>query len=196
MTERPMTFPELVDQYNAFLRQASGVSQVFIGIDELDKIESAGAAYDFLNDIKGIFGHDDCYYLISISENAMSSFERRGLPLRDAFDSAFDAVVDVGYMDLIDAERLLRRRIIGMPVGFLCLCYALSGGLPRDLIRVAREVVQVAEDNGNGAPRKLDAIAGKLLRNDLVRNERSFRAMGRTARLIHRRLRFHHLRPG
>jgi hypothetical protein len=173
MTEKPMTFPELVDRLNSFLRLVSREREVFIGIDELDKIESSEAACQFLNDIKGIFGHDDCYYLVSISQNAMSSFERRGLPVRDAFDSAFDAIVEVEYLDLTEAERLLRRRVIGMPVAFLCLCYVFSGGLPRDLIRVARDVVGLA--HAPSATGELGELASALVRRDVLRKVQAIR---------------------
>ena len=87
MTEKPMGFPEIVSRFREFLRQASASRRIYIGIDELDKFDSSADIYAFLNDIKSIFGIPGCYYLISISENAMSAFERRGLPLGDAFDS-------------------------------------------------------------------------------------------------------------
>jgi hypothetical protein len=175
MAEKPVPFPELVQRLNDFLRMVSQKHEIFIGIDELDKIESESDVYKFLNDIKGIFGHQHCYYLVSISQNAMSAFERRGIPVRDAFDSAFDAVVDVDYMDLADAERLLRRRVIGMPVGFLCLCYVLSGGLPRDLIRVARQVVGLATRH-NGAM-ELGDLASALIQGDVLRKLQAIRVV-------------------
>jgi hypothetical protein len=42
---------------------------------------SQGTARDaqkFLNGIRALLGTDEYFYLISVSENAMSSFERRG----------------------------------------------------------------------------------------------------------------------
>ena len=36
-----------------------------------------------------------CYYLISVSDDALAAYEMRGLPVRDAFDSAFDEVIHV-----------------------------------------------------------------------------------------------------
>ncbi|HKN55551.1 MAG TPA: hypothetical protein VJX66_23850 [Amycolatopsis sp.] len=154
MTEKPMGFPEIVSRFREFLRQASASRRIYIGIDELDKFDSSADIYAFLNDIKSIFGIPGCYYLISISENAMSAFERRGLPLRDAFDSAFDAVVDIPCLDFTQSRRLLRRRVIGMPEQFVALAHVMSGGLPRDLIRVARDLVallRVSEAFGRDA---------------------------------------------
>jgi len=72
--------------------------QVVIGIDELDKIQSAEEAVQFVDDIKSIFGIPGCFFLISISDDALADFERRGLPFRNAFDSAFDEVIALNYL--------------------------------------------------------------------------------------------------
>jgi hypothetical protein len=84
--------------------------QVRIGIDELDKIDSVHDAGRFLNEIKVLFGIPHCFFLVSLSEDAMSQFERRGLPMRDVFDSSFDDVVRVGPLDASRSVALLRER--------------------------------------------------------------------------------------
>ncbi|WP_433727465.1 hypothetical protein ACQP2Y_12470 [Actinoplanes sp. CA-051413] len=167
MTEKPMGLPEIVSRFREFLRQVSGSRQVCMGIDELDKFDSSTDIYEFLNDIKNIFGIPGCYYLISISENAMSAFERRGLPLRDAFDSAFDAVIDVPCLDFPQSRRLLRRRVIGLPEQFVALAHAMSGGLPRDLIRVTRDLVALSQTVDK--PGDLATISSVLTGNDVRR---------------------------
>lgn len=149
LAQTQISIPEIVDQFRKFVSDAAAGKgtepyRVIIGIDELDKIGSDEKAHQFLNDIKAVFGIDDCFYLISVSESAMSSFERRGLPFRDAFDSAFDGVLYVDYLKLERSQELLRRRVIGLPQPFIALCHCLSGGLPRDLIRVCRELVGAA----------------------------------------------------
>ncbi|WP_207780816.1 hypothetical protein [Caulobacter radicis] len=58
-----------------------------IGIDELDKLKSSKEAEQFLNGVKSVFNIPGCYFLISVSEHALATFERRGLGFRDAFDS-------------------------------------------------------------------------------------------------------------
>ncbi|MFK0258504.1 hypothetical protein [Streptomyces sp. NPDC090445] len=168
MTEKPMGFPELVARLNEFLRKLAINNRVFIGIDELDKIDSDDQVYQFINDIKGIFGEQDCYYLISISDNAMSSFERRGLPVRDAFDSSLDTVITVCPAKLSMSQTLMRRWVIGMPEAFVCLCHVLSGGLPRDLIRVARELILIAHGDPT-ANRSLEELTRAMVHTDLTR---------------------------
>lgn len=169
MTENPMGFPELVARLNGFLRTLKrSRRKVFIGIDELDKIDANDQVYQFINDIKGIFGREDCFYLISVSDNAMSSFERRGLPVRDAFDSSLDTVVDVRPADLSMSRTLMRQRVIGLPEAFLCLCHVVSGGLPRDLIRAARSLVSLAKGKP-GPDRTLEVLTRAMVRADLER---------------------------
>jgi hypothetical protein len=141
LSRTPWSLPEAVDAFRRFVTATTKTHYLVIGIDELDKMESDEAARQFLNDIKGVFGVRRCFYLVSVSEDAMSSFERRGLPFRDVFDSSFDAIQNVGYLTLAESVDVLESRATGLPVPYLCLCHCLAGGLPRDLIRVARELV-------------------------------------------------------
>ncbi|WP_433291081.1 hypothetical protein ACQP2F_24570 [Actinoplanes sp. CA-030573] len=159
MTERPMNYPEIVARFREFLGQVAAGRRVHIGIDELDKFDSTDDARAFLNDIKGILAVRGCFFLIAVSQDAMSAFERRGLPLRDAFDSTFDTVIDVRPLLFADSRRLLRRRVIGLPEQFMALVHVMCGGLPRDLIRVARDLVGLSRAEGD---HRLDAIADQL----------------------------------
>ena len=151
--EQPLNYPEIVDNFRDFANKVakelhSTGNRVFIGVDELDKIGSAEQAERFLNEIKGIFGIPNLYFMVSMSNDALTAFERRGLPLRDAFDSSFDEIIEVGPLDYAESRRLLYRRVIGLTEPYVALCHCLAGGLPRELIRFAREVVQTAATLG------------------------------------------------
>ena len=137
--------PEAVELLRELLTAAAFERPVVIGIDELDKIGSIEDAQHFLNDIKAIFGVPGCYFLISVSEDAVASFERRGMPLRDAFDSAFDDILRVELFELDGTESLLARRTVGMPMPFMAVSHILSGGLARDTIRIARRLFDPPE---------------------------------------------------
>lgn len=148
--EQPLSYPEIVDEFRRFaLTIAAEVHRrghrVFIGVDELDKIGSADQAEQFLNEIKGIFGIPYLYFMVSVSDDALTAFERRGLPLRDAFDSSFDEIIHVGPLAYAESRRLLYRRVIGLTEPYVALCHCLAGGLPRDLVRAARMVVRTAD---------------------------------------------------
>lgn len=163
--ERQRTLPAIVAGYRGLIRQVSDAGiKVFIGIDELDKLETEDEAQLFLNEIKSIFGSENCFYLVSISENAMSSFERRGLPFRDVFDSVFDEVVRIDLFTYQVSRALLNRRTV-MSTPFTVLCHCVSGGLPRDLIRTARTLYRLNIDEDlNGS---LKALTAALIREDL-----------------------------
>lgn len=159
------SLPEIVFSFKDFVRTLTVTEPVIIGVDELDKIASAERAHDFLNDIKSLFGVDQCYFLISISEDALSSFERRGLPLRDAFDSALDDVVPVRPLDFPTSRKLIRQRVIGLSSPHAALVYCLGAGLPRDIIRWARALVQAGKSVGD----RLEVLARVVVGEDLER---------------------------
>jgi energy-coupling factor transporter ATP-binding protein EcfA2 len=165
LVEQRMSFPDVVNEFRGFLRQISGGPegrQVRICIDELDKMSDEDARR-FLNEIKVVFRVPGCFFLISISEDAMSFFERRGLPIRDVFDSSFDSVLQIPQLEFEDSRRLLDRRIVELPQPFACLLHCISGGLPRDLIRAARDLVELSK----GTP--LEEASQKLIDDELVR---------------------------
>ncbi|NCU05708.1 MAG: hypothetical protein GXC73_17195, partial [Chitinophagaceae bacterium] len=110
--ENQLSNPEIIAGFTDFLQKLPQDIILIIGIDELDKIETDEKAQNFLNEIKSIFGLPRCFFLISVSENAMSLFERRGLPFRDVFDSSFDHIVYVDYLNLETSISLLKRRVI------------------------------------------------------------------------------------
>lgn len=145
LAQTPLTLPEIVVRFLRFVDALWTKHYVIVAIDELDKIASADEAAAFLNDIKGIFGARNCVFLLSVSEEAMSSFERRGLPARDAIDSALDDIVVLDYMKYLETAELLKRRVVGLPYPYVALCHVLGGGLPRDILRVGRRLALIAD---------------------------------------------------
>jgi len=49
-------------------------------------------------------------------------------------------------LDLPESGDLLEHRVIGLPAAFIALCHVLPGGLPRDLLRVARAIFTIHGD--------------------------------------------------
>jgi hypothetical protein len=168
MAEKPLSYPEIVQGLRDLLSVLSLSYCVIVGIDELDKLESDEDAKNFLNEIKSIFGVPRCFFLISVSENAIHYFERRGIPIRDAFDSAFDTMIYVNYLNFLETGMLLQRRIIGKPVPFVCLAYCLAGGLPRDIIRQFRSIVKTSKTDNN-----LLFVIKRLIQDDIVAKARA-----------------------
>jgi len=170
LAARPLTLPELLDELERFIRSAADLGRVVIGIDELDKMESEQDAHRFLNEIKGVFGIRDCFFLVSVSEEAMSNFTRRDVRMRDAFDSAFDEIVHMRPLDLSQSRALLSERVIGLPVQFAALCHVLAGGLPRDVIRAARMVLGL---NPQGETTSLAQIVRGVVEQELAMRTRA-----------------------
>src|SRR5439155_19935096 len=139
---QPMTYPEIIAELRDFLAGAASIlgtwhadsaaTPVVVVVDELDKISSADQAERFVNELKALFGTEGCHFVLSVSEDALASYERRGFSVRDAFDSAFDDIVRVGYLPLPESRRLLSTPLLGRAEPFVCLCHCFSGGLPRD----------------------------------------------------------------
>ena len=157
--EQAWTLPELIERYRRFLGLLTEDGPIVIGIDELDKMSDVDEARRFLNDMKSLFDQSKVYYLVSISEDALSDFERRGQPIRDVFDSVFSDVLHVDYLGQEESTLILRRRAIGVPPPWPALFHCLSGGLPRESIRVARRASRIAAESSP----ELGAVTMKLI---------------------------------
>ncbi|MEU9854020.1 P-loop NTPase fold protein [Streptomyces sp. NPDC047974] len=136
----PPNFPELVSDFRALLTEIAAEQhrreqRVVIAIDEVDRLGSDTAALAFLGEIKAILGVPHVHYLISVAEDVGASFVRRGLPHRGVTDSSLDDIVHVPPCTLEESKEILERRASGLSEPYKALTHALSGGVPRDLIR-------------------------------------------------------------
>ncbi|MFB8239514.1 AAA family ATPase [Kitasatospora purpeofusca] len=150
MSSVPLTFPELVGDFRELLaeiardhRRRFRGARVVIAIDELDRVGSTAQARRFLGEIKAVFGIENVYYLISVAEDLGAAFARRGLPHRDVTDSSLDELLYVPPRTLTESKELLGARAPSITPPFVQLLHALSGGVPRDLIRYARRLIEV-----------------------------------------------------
>lgn len=171
LAQQRLSLPEIVEQYREFASKAGGwwrnlhggAGKLVIGIDEIDKIRDVSSAEQFINDVKAIFGTPNCLYLVSVSDEALIGFEQRSPALRAAIDTAFDEMVRVERLNLDDVRQLLRRRVAGISDPFIALCHVFSGGLPRDVLRTARALVEVRSgEHGEIADMTAALIAREL----------------------------------
>lgn len=203
LTEQLMTLPELVNDYRDFaervvaalrssrldaLRQArtsqgsavqhdarqdAGDIRLVIGIDQVDRIEDTQAARVFLNELSSVFGTPHCVYLIAVSPSTSATIDRRTVPLKTASGGIFDDMVWVEPLDFHGVLELLDYRVVGLPASFVALCYVLSGGLPRDLFRVARSIFAARdlqarqEDPRAGQPIDLAKAARHVIADEI-----------------------------
>ncbi|MFF9034901.1 P-loop NTPase fold protein [Streptomyces sp. NPDC014892] len=177
---RALTYPELVMEFRELLTQISEYTRranehkVFIGIDELDRLGSTEQARAFLAEIKAIFAIPNVYFLLSVSEDVGAAFIRRGLPVRDVTDSSLEDILPLEPRSLEEARVLLQTRVPGFTNPFVALVYALSGGLPRDLIRFTRKVVEIRHRTDRT---DLRGIAGSLLLEEVSETLSGFRVV-------------------
>ncbi|WP_152564002.1 hypothetical protein [Actinomadura welshii] len=170
-TEQAQSLPGLVADFQELLRMVgterrADRNKVVIGVDELDKIATAGAAEQFLNDLKVIFGVPGCYFLVTVSEDALAAFGRRSLSVRDTFDSAFDTVVEVPPLRGEEAMALLNRRGVPLPVPYVWLCHVMTAGLARDLIRSVRALAALAAEGESRL--ELEHLAREMIAEDVA----------------------------
>lgn len=170
LAQQPVTLPELVRRYRAFAQQVAENpppgrgTKLLVAIDELDRIANPESAEVFLNQIKATFGVPGCIYLVSVSEDALAQFERRISTLRTTVDTSFDEVVWLPDLSLQESMNLLRSRLTAFPDLFLALCFCLSGGVPRDLLRAARSLVDARR---NAAANHIDAITRSVVHDEV-----------------------------
>ena len=146
----PPNYPSLVADFRLLLAdiaediQSRG-QRFIIAIDEVDRLGTDAEALGFLREIKAVLGVPKVHFLISVAEDVGAAFVRRGLPHRDVTDSSFDDVLHVQAHVLAESMGVLRERADDISPPFVLLSHALSGGIPRDLIRYGRRLVEVRD---------------------------------------------------
>ncbi|MFJ5695810.1 P-loop NTPase fold protein [Arthrobacter sp. NPDC093125] len=138
---------------------------IIVVIDELDKISLTSDLIDTVNDLKDLFHIEGVHFVVSVSTDALSSFEQRGLFTRDAFDSSFDTIISVETLSLDESLQVISKRAEGFPPLVGAFCHAWSGGLPRELLRVARRCVEIQRSTKESQP--VELLVRKLVAEDI-----------------------------
>jgi energy-coupling factor transporter ATP-binding protein EcfA2 len=139
-------------------------SVFLILIDELDKLSRTEDLIDAINSLKDLFHIAGVHFVISVSSEALAAFEQRGIPARDAFDSSFDTVMDVAPLSYSESYDVISSRAEGFPPLAALFCHAWAGGLPRELVRVARSCVEVQRETNSALT--LAEIVGSVVLQD------------------------------
>ena len=158
---------------------------VVVGIDEIDRIGSLDLAEKFIGEIKAIFGVERCFFLVAVAEDVGSVFAQRATAGRSILENAFDDVVVVQPLNFEETRNLLLKRVPGFTDSFVYLAYSLSGGLPRELIRVTRRLVEANQElaSADRQPRLQD-LAFILIKENLIESIRVTRAQISTLTLL------------
>ncbi|MEV6823893.1 hypothetical protein [Amycolatopsis sp. NPDC051102] len=178
--EQPLTQPEVVAELRDFLERAAfelrhaGIADgITVAIDELDKMLDPADVHEFVNDLKTVFTVDHTVFLVSVSEDALAAFDRRGVPIRDALDSAFTTIIPVEPFTFTETRQWLDQQLIGLPSPFDALCHALCAGIPRELARTAATFLDVI-DEAEDEPPRLAALTRRLVAADIAGKLRAY----------------------
>jgi hypothetical protein len=157
LVERPATLSSLIQNFRAFVElMAAGIDgPVVIAIDELDKMSDAARVSQLLRDIKGIFDIPGAYFLVSLSDEAARALGLGAVRTRNEFNSSFYAVVPLPPLTPEQCLAMLRQRATdfdkptGLAIG------VMTGGVPREIVRVAERV----QDSPSLSPERAVRIA-------------------------------------
>lgn len=155
LRDRTLSHADLVSELRTLLQafaQDEKHAPIIIVIDELDKISLTADLIDTVNDLKDLFHIEGVHFVVSVSTEALLSFEQRALIARDAFDSSFDTIAPVHPLSLDESLQVISARAEGFPPLVAAFCHAWSGGLPRELLRVARRCVEIQRSTQEAQP--------------------------------------------
>ena len=137
----PMSLYELAEQYSTLVHDVGHDTPLLICIDGLDKCSPATDIEQILFDLRAFLSVPRCSYLIALAEDLD--------PRASSRVSLIDEVIHCELLTVDDANRLIDRRVLGLPLGYAALCFTVSAGRPRDLLRATKLVVEPAGDRRN-----------------------------------------------
>jgi hypothetical protein len=150
LSARDLTLPGLTARYIEFVQSARRYynGKLIIAIDELDKVHDPEMVKDLLTEIKGALFSKGCYYLISISDDALTAFRKRLSAGRDIFESTFDDIIAIPQMSVTTASEMIGKYPeegaeagrIRLPNSCHFVLALAGGGIPREIIRHLRAV--------------------------------------------------------
>lgn len=158
---QPFTLQSLVDEYKRYVldvrkyiskaleesgfneKKQESFSKILICIDELDKVLDPERLHDMLKSLKSIFELEGVYYILSISEDALESYELRGLQTKNEIDSTFTHVFKLPPMEVNQCQEFYKQKEIMDKL--VPLAIVNGGGVPRDMERIS-DLIQLNSD--------------------------------------------------
>ena len=149
---QPFSLQSLIDAYKQYVqdvrrhlaaalkesgyseRRIKACNKILICIDELDKVLDPEKLHNMLKSLKAIFELEGVYYVLSISEDALESYELRGLQIKNEVDSTFTHISKLPPMEVDQCRQFYRER--DLPVDMIPVATVYGGGVPRDMNRI------------------------------------------------------------
>jgi hypothetical protein len=151
--EQTATLPEVTASYHAFMADVLDWSHShdrnapLVCIDEADRIGKPAELAEFLSDVKSVISVPGVVYAVSIAEDAMGSTGMDGT-LPALTNATFDDVIKMTPMRLYESMSMLTSQVVGMSDRTVALCHLLGNGLPRDVVRQVRILLNESRSTG------------------------------------------------
>lgn len=129
----PTPLSDLAQGFAQLVADVAAETPLLIGIDGLDKCGPGADIDQLLFELRPFLRTRGCRYLIALSEGTEPRSSFRSSPI--------NAVVRCELLTFDDARSLVGHRVVGLPDAFAALCFTTSGGLPGDMLRTTRFVV-------------------------------------------------------
>lgn len=180
VAKKPFTLPGLIDEYKDYIEVGIGdlYPGVVVAIDELDRVQDAQEVRSFLRRIKSLLSIDRVYYLMSVSEDVVDSFQLRSISSKGEADSAFSELVRLCPLDLEESLKFCANTKKCRGQTQAKVLAVLSGGIPRDIDRYARKLRSASQSLEGLLQAELDEMIRDFLIH--VRHSDSFLAGEKT----------------
>jgi GTPase SAR1 family protein len=139
----PTPLSDLAELFGQLAADVAAETTVLIGIDGLDKCDPSVDIDNTLFELRWFLTVPGCRYLIALAENSE--------PRASFRSSLIDTTVRCELLTAEDAQSLIgmRKQGVGLSDAFAALCFATSGGLPRDMVRITRFIVNQSSAQSN-----------------------------------------------
>lgn len=158
---RPLSLPGLTAELGNFLELVAEVhaERVVICLDELDKVEDPAELDRILRAIKGILGHRNTHFLLTVSEDALARFSTRQRMDRGMLESSFEDIIFLDRVDLETAGKILAT--MGVLQGTThdaakaFQFWLFASAIPREIKRNALSCLEIGIDVNGATPADL-----------------------------------------
>jgi hypothetical protein len=149
LTRKPLTTPGLVDAFSDYVSigVVPAYGRVVIAVDELDRVIQPEQVRNFLRRIKSLLTVDGVYYVMSMAEDVIESFQLRSISCKGEADSSFSEILRLGPLSTNESLDFLQRTGRELPEPSGSALAVLSAGIPRDLVRYVERLSAVARDS-------------------------------------------------
>jgi hypothetical protein len=166
LAEREHGPSEWADMFRNYLighRELGGPALV-IAIDELDKIADPSQAAFALDGLKDLFHVRGSHFVVAITDEFLRGSSTLGM----SAEQVFDTIIPLRPLQAVDSLVILGLRA-NFPDAASLFCHAWSGGLPHELLRIARTCVELRHrhDQPLSIPKMVQAIIRQHVCNEL-----------------------------